>query len=793
MTSPTSTQLKGDRPTDQALVILDASVDYLPQLLADLSSVDWLVLDASADGITQITAALQARQSVSSLHIVSHGTAGGLQLGSSQLSLATISHYTQQLQTWATVLQGRDILLYGCQVAQGALGQLFLQQLHQLTGANLAASAQRVGQTADQTNWMLETQLGQVKTPLIFSETLQASYPGHFETVNFSVSTNTLIESEGTPFSFNFTVDGPIPPGGSVVRFEADRPNAISQWNLFALEFTGLAGQPVDVSPNLDFSAFEVTIIAPTASVSLPVFNDFTPEGPDVYTWTASAVSPGTTVNPVGSTTTTIFDDPSQVAPPPPPANTAPVADSDSYATDFDTALTIDAGNGVLNGDTDADGDALTAALISGPSSGSVTLNSDGSFTYTPNAGFSGDDSFTYQANDGTDDSSPATVTVSVGAPPALPEVSLTSDITTLVEDEGTEVTFTISLSEPPPASGLLVDIGTGETFALGDFDIFAPPPQASATGGQLVGGFPDNSGFTFAVLEQTATVTLPVFDDPDRTEDGTVTDPDGPLRNDDIGEEQMTFSVLPREGYTISSGASSVTLTLRDTNAPPPPENTAPVADDDSYSTAFATPLTVDASSGVLDGDTDADGDTLTAAIATDPTGGTVALSDDGSFTYTPNAGFSGDDSFTYTVSDGEGGTDTATVTVTVGDEPPPENTAPVADDDSYTTAFATPLTVDAASGVLDGDTDADGDALTAAIATDPTGGTVALSDDGSFTYTPNAGFSGDDSFTYTVSDGEGGTDTATVSVTVGDEPPLRLKVSVVTVPASSTSAVGL
>ncbi|MEL6397631.1 MAG: DUF4347 domain-containing protein, partial [Cyanobacteria bacterium J06626_4] len=184
LTSPTSTQLKGDRPTDQALVILDASVDYLPQLLADLSSVDWLVLDASADGITQITAALQARQSVSSLHIVSHGTAGGLQLGSSQLSLATISHYTQQLQTWATVLQGRDILLYGCQVAQGALGQLFLQQLHQLTGANLAASAQRVGQTADQTNWMLETQLGQVKTPLIFSETLQASYPGHFETVN---------------------------------------------------------------------------------------------------------------------------------------------------------------------------------------------------------------------------------------------------------------------------------------------------------------------------------------------------------------------------------------------------------------------------------------------------------------------------------------------------------------------------------------------------------------------------------------------------------------------------------
>ena len=244
--------------------------------------------------------------------------------------------------------------------------------------------------------------------------------------------------------------------------------------------------------------------------------------------------------------------------------------------------------------------------------------------------------------------------------------MSLTSDITTLVEDEGTEVTFTISLSEPPPPSGLLVDIGTGEIFALGDFDVFPPPPQASATGGQLVAGFPDNSGFTFAVLEQTATVTLPIFDDPDRTEDGTVTDPDGPLRNDDIGEEQTTFSILPRDGYTIDPNANSVTLTLLDSTAP---ANTPPVADDDSYSTDFETALTVNAASGVLDGDTDADGDGLTAAIATDPGSGSVTLNSDGSFTYTPNAGFSGDDTFTYTVSDGNGGSDTATVTVTVSE----------------------------------------------------------------------------------------------------------------------------
>ncbi|MEL7400790.1 MAG: Ig-like domain-containing protein, partial [Pseudomonadota bacterium] len=213
------------------------------------------------------------------------------------------------------------------------------------------------------------------------------------------------------------------------------------------------------------------------------------------------------------------------------------------------------------------------------------------------------------------------------------------------------------------------VDIDTGKPFALGDFDIFAPPPQASSTGGQLVRGNQDNSAFTFAVTEQTATITLPIFDDPDRTENGAATDADGPLRNDDIGEEQTTFSIAANDAYTVSASAGSVTLTLKDTNEVVAP-NAAPVADDDSYTTDFDTSLTVNAATGVLDGDTDADGDTLTATIEATPGNGDATVNDDGSFTYTPAAGFSGDDSFTYTVSDGNGGTDTATVSVTVNPE---------------------------------------------------------------------------------------------------------------------------
>lgn len=73
---------------------------------------------------------------------------------------------------------------------------------------------------------------------------------------------------------------------------------------------------------------------------------------------------------------------------------------------------------GVLGNDTDADGDTLTVAdpRTAAPTGqgGTVTLNSDGSFSYTPPAGFTGEDSFGYSATDGTDTSNAATVTISV-------------------------------------------------------------------------------------------------------------------------------------------------------------------------------------------------------------------------------------------------------------------------------------------------------------------------------------------------------------------------------------------
>lgn len=104
--------------------------------------------------------------------------------------------------------------------------------------------------------------------------------------------------------------------------------------------------------------------------------------------------------------------------------NNAPVASDDSYTVAADTTLNVNA-PGVLGNDSDADNDPLTAEPGSGASSGTLNLNPDGSFDYTPNAGFSGQDSFTYFAHDGTEPSAIAatvTITVEGTTPPPVGE-----------------------------------------------------------------------------------------------------------------------------------------------------------------------------------------------------------------------------------------------------------------------------------------------------------------------------------------------------------------------------------
>ena len=101
------------------------------------------------------------------------------------------------------------------------------------------------------------------------------------------------------------------------------------------------------------------------------------------------------------------------------------------YSLNEDGSLTVNAANGVLQNDSDADGDALTASIVTGPSNAaSFTLNADGSFTYTPTANFSGTDTFTYQVSDGNGGTDTATATITVTAVNDAPVLDNTGTMT---------------------------------------------------------------------------------------------------------------------------------------------------------------------------------------------------------------------------------------------------------------------------------------------------------------------------------------------------------------------------
>jgi VCBS repeat-containing protein len=148
--------------------------------------------------------------------------------------------------------------------------------------------------------------------------------------------------------------------------------------------------------------------------------------------------------------------------------NDPPTAVDDSYTTDEGTTLNM-AAPGVLGNDSDPEGDPLTAVLVSGVSNGSLSLNSDGSLSYTPNTNFNGSDSFTYRANDGQADSDLATVSISVIAAP----ISVT-DIQPNTMQAGTTTNVTITGSSFAAGANVTFENGNGPAPAAANI-VVAP------------------------------------------------------------------------------------------------------------------------------------------------------------------------------------------------------------------------------------------------------------------------------------------------------------------------------
>ena len=220
-----------------AIAFIDTQVENYQSLMAGVKpGTEVVVLDANRDAIDQITEILALRSNIDSIHIVSHGAPGSLQLGDGSVSLDNLEAYSEQLQQWRSALNlGADILIYGCNVASACYpkvrqglkpqaqssnrlkptekkvpikssqedfscetgvetpggtdeyaiddeparyldGFAFIQRIAQLTNTNVAASQNLTGNVAKGGDWELEVRTGKIETPLVFEAEVLAGY-----------------------------------------------------------------------------------------------------------------------------------------------------------------------------------------------------------------------------------------------------------------------------------------------------------------------------------------------------------------------------------------------------------------------------------------------------------------------------------------------------------------------------------------------------------------------------------------------------------------------------------------
>ena len=459
--------------------------------------------------------------------------------------------------------------------------------------------------------------------------------------------------------------------------------------------------------------------------------------------------------------------------------NQAPLALSNTLITLHDHAIA-----GLLNG-FDVDGDVLTFSLVSGPSGGTVTLNSDGSVFYTPTPSFVGQDSFTFDVTDPY--GATATTTEWVLVENHIPMV-LDSSVSTLPDravsgwldardlDYDT-LTFT-SVSGPSHGSVTVRDDGTF-TYTP-DPGFVGQDSFAFQSNDGLGDSFNPNTGTTDATetIDVTDQYQGPVayFQSLSMVHDRSLS---GLLHASHMDGDDVTFSLVsgPSNGslslntdgtfsYTPTPGTQGSDLFTFDAS--------------DQYGTSSSTfePVNVTNHAPVVGGGTtstlhdhavsgsvfafDEDGDPITLIVVNGPSHGSVTVSEDRSFTYTPDPGFIGQDSFSFMANDGITHSNIATETIDV------TNQAPKALDGNVA-----PLHNQKFTGSLTGEDD-DGDTLTYSLVRSPSNGTLTLDDNGSFDYMPTPGFLGQDSFTFKANDGIADSNVATVTIDVTNQAPV-------------------
>lgn len=487
--------------------------------------------------------------------------------------------------------------------------------------------------------------------------------------------------------------------------------------------------------------------------------------------------------------------------------NDPPTAVDDAYQTLRGQTLTVSVASGVLANDSDPDGDPISLELVDAPIYGQVHAAANGSFSYQPQSGHAGADQFRYAASDGAA-RSVARVSINVTLPGNQPPTA--QGETLILDEDGVISSANAGLltanDSDPDGDAMIVALVNPPTHGTLDLDgaAFTYRPQPDYFG-------PDQ--FTYTVSDGALTagpvaaqITVNAINDAPRPQTDVylvlqgqtlnVAASNGVLANDvDVEGQTLSTSVETPPGHgSLSLAANGGFVYQPDANFHGRDEFGYRVSDGSAFAVGravidvtravnqrpvaigevFAIPedsmLDTRNLQSLLANDVDADGQPLTLVILTQPPRGQLEDLGAGHVRYTPVRDDTGTVSFDYTVSDVE----LQALPVQVEIILQPRNDAPQAVADLYALPpTQTALTLGPSLGVLANDLEPDGDTLLVSVVQAPASGTLNLSLDGSFLYTPANPRPASVGFIYRVTDPAGLSAQAPVQILLGGEPP--------------------
>ena len=431
-------------------------------------------------------------------------------------------------------------------------------------------------------------------------------------------------------------------------------------------------------------------------------------------------------------------------------------------------------------------GSVFSWSVTTDPSHGTVSIDENGAYSYTPAGDWNGSDSFVVRLSDGDGGSTTQTVNIVVAAVNDDPTV--TGDVskngnednaitgTLVANDVDTGSVFSWSVTTDPSHGTVSIDENGAYSYTpAGDWngsDSFVVTLSdgdggsttqtvnivvAAVNDDPTISGASSNSG-----NEDTAITGTLVANDVDT---GSVfswsvtTDPShGTVSIDENG----AYSYTPAGDW---NGSDSFVVTLSDGDGGSTTQTVnivvAAVNDDPTISGASSNSGNEDtAITGTLVANDVDTGSVFSWSVTTDPSHGTVSIDENGAYSYTPAGDWNGSDSFVVTLSDGDGGSTTQTVNIVV---------AAVNDDPTISGASSNSGNEDnTITGTLVANDVDTGSVFSWSVTTDPSHGTVSIDENGAYSYTPAGDWNGSDSFVVTLSDGAGGSTTQTVNISV-------------------------